>query len=98
MPLPKMTLAEFLVWEEEQTERHEFYRGEIFAMVSGTARHNRVILNLASRISDHLDGTPCQVFAAGVKVGIAEGFLYPDVMVTCATYRRQKPRALRHPA
>jgi hypothetical protein len=33
MPLHKMTLAEFLAWEAQQTERHEFYRGEIFAMV-----------------------------------------------------------------
>jgi Uma2 family endonuclease len=78
-----MTMAEFLAWEEQQPERHEFYRGEIFTMVGGTARHNRVILNLASRIGDHLDGTRCQVFAEGIKAGLAEGYLYPDVMVTC---------------
>ena len=83
MPLQKLTMAEFLAWEAQQSERHEFYRGEIFAMVGGSARHNRVILNLASRIGDHLDGTPCQVFAEGVKVGLADGYLYPDVMVTC---------------
>ena len=78
-----MTLPEFLTWEERQAERHEFYRGETFAMVGATARHNRVILNLASRIGDHLDGTPCQVFAENMKVQLAEGVLYPDVMVTC---------------
>lgn len=83
MPLQKMTLAEFLTWEELQPERHEFYRGETYAMVGGTARHNRVILNLASRIGDRLDGTPCQVFAENMKVQLAEGVLYPDVMVTC---------------
>ena len=83
MPLQKMTLAEFLVWEEAQPERHEFYRGETYAMVGGSLRHNRVVLNLASRIGDHLDGTPCQVFAENVKAELAEGFLYPDVMVTC---------------
>lgn len=83
MPLQRMTMAEFLAWEAQQPERHEFYRGEIFAMVGGTARHNRVILNLASRIGEHLDGTPCQVFAEGIKAGLAEGYLYPDVMVTC---------------
>lgn len=83
MPLQKMTLAEFLVWEELQPERHEFYRGETYAMVGGTARHNRVILNLASRIGDRLDGTLCQVFAENMKVQLAEGVLYPDVMVTC---------------
>jgi Uma2 family endonuclease len=42
-----------------------------------------VILNLASHIGDHLDGTPCQVFAENMKVQIAEGVLYPDVLVTC---------------
>ena len=52
-------------------------------MVGGIARHNRVILNLASRIGDHLAGTPCQVFAENMKVHLAEGVLYPDVMVTC---------------
>lgn len=83
VPLQKMTLVDFLAWEENQTERHEFFRGETFAMVGGTARHNRVILNLASRIGDHLDGTPCQVFAENMKVQISEGVLYPDVMVTC---------------
>jgi Uma2 family endonuclease len=83
MPLRKMSVSEFLAWEEHQPERHELYLGETFAMVGGTARHNRVILNLASRIGDHLDGTTCQVFAENMKVQIAEGVLYPDVMVTC---------------
>jgi hypothetical protein len=45
--------------------------------------HNRVRLNLAGRIGDHLDGTPCQVFAESMKVQVNEGILYPDVMVTC---------------
>ena len=67
-PPQNMTLADFLTWEEHQSERHEFFRGETFAMVGGTARHNRVILNLASRIGDHLDGTACQVFAENMKV------------------------------
>src|SRR5450755_1350523 len=84
LSLHKMTLAEFLQWEDAQAQRHEFYRGEVFAMVGGTARHNRVILNLAGRINDHLDGTGCQVFAENMKVQLADdGSLYPDVMVTC---------------
>ncbi len=78
-----MTLTEFLDWEARQSGRHEFYRGETFAMASGSARHNRVILNLASRIADHLDGTRCQVFAENMKTLVADGVLYPDVVVTC---------------
>jgi Uma2 family endonuclease len=53
-------------------------------MAGGTARHNRLVLNLDSRTGDHLDGTPCQVFATSMKVQIADAVLYPDVMVTCA--------------
>jgi Uma2 family endonuclease len=84
LPLQKMTLAEFLQWEALQTERHEFYRGEVFAMGGGSARHNRVIVNLAGRINDHLDGTGCQVFTENMRVKLAdEGIAYPDVTVTC---------------
>ncbi|WP_157040560.1 Uma2 family endonuclease [Polaromonas naphthalenivorans] len=53
--------------EEQQAERHEFYRGETFAMAGSMARHNRVVLNLASRIGEHLDGTRCQVFTTSMK-------------------------------
>jgi Uma2 family endonuclease len=83
LPLAKKTLAEFLAWEEIQPDRHEFYRGETYAMVGGTARHNRVIMNLGSSIAAHLDGTGCQAFTESMKVQIAEGILYPDVVVTC---------------
>ena len=97
VPLHKLTLTEFLAWEEQQPERHEFFRGETFAMVGGTARHNRVILNLASRIGDHLDGTGCQVFAENMKVQITEGVLYPDVMVTCGKAEAGDEQAVTDP-
>ena len=83
LPISRMTLAEFLAWESQQDSRHEFHRGETFAMTGGSARHNRVILNLAARLADHLDGTPCQVFAESMKVQLADAILYPDVMVSC---------------
>ena len=92
-----MTLTEFLEWEEQQAERHEFYRGETFSMAGATARHNRVVLNLASGIGDHLDGTPCQVFAVSMKVQIADAVLYPDVMVTCAKADAGDERTVREP-
>lgn len=92
-----MTLTEFLAWEEQQTERHEFFGGETFAMVGGTARHNRVILNLASRIGDHLVGTTCQVFAGSMKVQFADGVLYPDLMVTCGKAEAGDEQAVTDP-
>jgi Uma2 family endonuclease len=83
LPVAGKTLAEFLAWEDLQADRNEFFRGETFARVGGSARHNRVIMNLGSRIAEHLDGSGCQVFTQSMKVQIPEGILYPDLVVTC---------------
>ncbi|WP_284615626.1 Uma2 family endonuclease [Aquabacterium humicola] len=82
--LQKLTLADFLAWENAQPEKHEFHRGDVFAMVGGRRSHGRVILNLARQLMNHLDGSPCQVFADSMKLQIADDtILYPDVFVTC---------------
>lgn len=33
LPAPKLSLSDYLTWEYDQPERHEFFRGDIFAMV-----------------------------------------------------------------
>jgi hypothetical protein len=38
MPIKKLTLAEYIEWENAQTDRNGFVRGEVFAMVAGAAR------------------------------------------------------------
>ena len=73
----KMTLDEFLAWEEKQPERHEFYSGEVFAMVGGRRIHERVISNLSRRLSNHLAGSACQVFVAGMKLQLADDTVLP---------------------
>ncbi len=94
----KMTLVEFLAWEDQQPERHEFYNGEVFAMVGGRRIHERVIGNLAYRLRGHLEGSAWQVFAAGMKLQLADDtVLYPDVMVTCDRADLRADLALRAP-
>ena len=80
----KLSLDEFLAWENQQSDRNEFHRGEVFAMAGGRRTHGRVVLNLARRLAEKLDGSPCQVFAESMKVQIGDDtILYPDVFVTC---------------
>jgi Uma2 family endonuclease len=75
---------EFIAWENAQPERHEFYRGETFAMVGARRVHGLVSLNMASLFKHVLSGTPCQVFAESMKLQVAdESLFYPDVFVTC---------------
>ena len=83
-PLLKPTIEEYLRWENEQPDKHEFHRGEIFAMVGARRVHGRVVSNLARALGNVLHGSPCQVFSDGMKVQpAADTILYPDIFVTC---------------
>lgn len=35
MPVHPLSLDEFLEWENAQPDRHEYFRGEVFAMTGG---------------------------------------------------------------
>jgi Uma2 family endonuclease len=84
MPVHKLTLNEYLAWENQQPDRNEFYRGEVFAMVGARRTHGRVVSNLNRHFGNQLAGTPCQAFTEGMKVQIGDDtVLYPDVFVTC---------------
>ncbi len=84
LPQAKPTLDDFLTWENAQPERHEFYRGEVFAMVGARRAHGTVVGNLMREIGNRLKGSPCRPFTDGMKIQIADDtILYPDVFVTC---------------
>ena len=48
---PTLSLEAYLAWEEDQPERHEFHRGEVFAMVGARRVHGRVVGNLERELS-----------------------------------------------
>ena len=81
-----MTAAEFLAWDAGQTLKHEFVRGEVFAMAGGEDRHATVALNIAIALRQHLRGSPSRVYGSDVKLRVeaADCFFYADVMVTCS--------------
>lgn len=84
VPANKLTLNEYLDWENQQPDKNEFYRGEVFAMVGARRVHGRVVSNLNRQLANRLDGSLCQVFTEGMKLQIADdAIFYPDVLVTC---------------
>ena len=98
LPAHKQTLAEFLVWENEQDERHEFYRHEVFAMVGARRVHGLIGLNLGAALKSHLKGSACRAFVEGMKVQLADDTLfYPDVFVTCHAQDLKTEMVFRHP-
>ena len=86
MTQPRMSAEEFLAWDAHEPVKHEFVRGEVFAMAGTEDRHNTTALNVAMALRAHLRGTPCRIFMSDVKLRVeaADCFYYPDVLVTCS--------------
>lgn len=79
-----MGAEEFLEWERQQREKHQWVRGEVFAMAGGSPRHGalaaRAIVLLSRACADR-----CTVLSGDVKVmhGEHEAYVYPDASVAC---------------
>ena len=94
-----MTAAEFLAWEETQTVKHEFVRGEVFAMAGAGKAHVALTLNAAMALRVHLRGSPCRTYMADTKLRVeaADMYFYPDVLVTCSATDAADPAIVREP-
>lgn len=70
--------------ERAAAEKHEFYRGEMFAMAGATPEHN-LIADIASELRNALRRRPCVVYSSDMKVRIAATglYTYPDVTALC---------------
>lgn len=90
----KFTEEEYLQMEKAATERHEYYKGEIFQMhghsdllaMSGAGnRHNIIFSNLFIGLGTRLKGKSCQPYGPDMRVNIPENTLYtyPDISVFC---------------
>lgn len=98
LPLQKMSLDDFLAWENDQVERHEFHLGEVFAMVGARRVHECVVSNLLGELRNSLRGSPCRAYGSSMKLLVGENtILYPDVQVSCDREDRSAELALRSP-
>ena len=79
-----VSLADYLEGERDGAVRHEYVGGHVYAMAAASDRHNRIALNIASRLNDGLSEGPCETFISDMKVKVGENtYYYPDVMVSC---------------
>ena len=79
------SVAEYFALEATSEVRHEYYRGEIFAMSGTSGTHNIVKQNCVISLRLGLRGTGCRVYDENVRLAVSEDelYTYPDVMVTC---------------
>lgn len=63
-----MSLEEFLTWEREQPERHEFEGFIITAVTGASVAHVQITMNLALALRQGLRGTGCRPMFNDEKV------------------------------
>lgn len=80
-----LTPEDYLIFEREADERHEFLDGEIFQLNGANISHSRICVNLAAEIGKALKGKRCEPLSPNMKVrtSTASLFSYPDLTIVC---------------
>ena len=80
-----VSIREYLEQEKISVKKHEYYKGEIFAMAGAGNRHNVVFKNLYLALGIALKGKECQPYGSDLRIHIPENTLYtyPDISIIC---------------
>ena len=84
MPIPKLSVEEYLAVDRAAERRSEYHDGELFPVPAASWAHARVSANTIHRFSERLYGHPCHVADASVRLRVSPTqFVYPDLVVVC---------------
>jgi Uma2 family endonuclease len=77
--------ADYLKEERLATEKHEYFKGEIFAMSGASRYHNRLASNIQGNLFNHLKGKKCKPYGSDMRVHVQKNTLYtyPDITIVC---------------
>ncbi len=79
------SIHEYLEMENDAIEKHEYYKGEIFAMSGAGNRHNIISVNIIASLHNSLKGKTCQPYGSDMRIHIPQNtlFTYPDISIIC---------------
>jgi Uma2 family endonuclease len=89
-----ITEEEYFAAEEMSLERHEYYKGEVFAMAGASINHESIVGETHLAIGNHLRKKPCRVFLSNLKIKVKQNTLvtYPDLSIYCEEITTYKNR------
>lgn len=95
----RYTAEEYFALEEASDVRHEFFDGEVFAIVGASIVHNTIAGNIYIALRQGLRGQKCRVQMEAVRLAVEEGryYAYPDVMVSCDSHDQRESQQLHSP-
>jgi Uma2 family endonuclease len=79
------TAAEYLAFERNSPDRHEYEQGEVFPMAGASENHNNIVMSLGFSLYGQLRSHPCKVYGNDMRVGIParQVYTYPDLSALC---------------
>ena len=81
----RMTIEEYLDFEDAAETKHEYDDGEIVDMSGGSYDSSTIEMNLHGQLSARLRGNPCRPHGTNLKVRITRTrkYRYPDALIVC---------------
>ena len=88
-PRTGITVEEYLAFERDSEEKHEYRNGEVVAMAGASYAHNAIVGNAFASLRAQLRGGTCRVNFSDLRVHIPASrlFTYPDLTVVCGPPR-----------
>ncbi len=85
VPKPRMTEAEYLAFERAAEFRHEFHRGDIFAMAGASGSHIVIVGNMTFELQLRMRGHSCRLYFHDLRVKptASDRYVYPDIVIAC---------------
>ncbi|MBA2736549.1 MAG: Uma2 family endonuclease [Pyrinomonadaceae bacterium] len=78
------TVEEYLAFERESEEKHEYIDGEIIAMAGASREHNLIGTNTGTEIRFRLKGKQYETYISDMRVRVKSNrYCYPDVVAVC---------------
>jgi Uma2 family endonuclease len=87
-PVPQynfISAEEYLERERAANDKHEYYKGEIFAMSGASLEHNKITINLTALLKNKLKDKGCRPYGNDLRIHIPPNtlFTYPDISIIC---------------
>jgi Uma2 family endonuclease len=83
-PRQRMSEQEYLAFERASDTKHEYYRGEVFAMAGASLEHTQIVSNTLIAVGRQLR-PPCRIVSNDLRTKISETglYTYPDIIIVC---------------
>ena len=92
---PKLTVAEYLAWEERQDCKHEYIDGEIIEVTGGTLTHSRIKTNIGGMLFALLDLSAYVLCNSDMRLRInSTRYVYPDFSIVRGEPRLEDEKEL----